>query len=127
MAPAGFELMSTGLGNIDVPMMTLGGQNDELTSMQAQVNPIFNGLTAEPRWLGELLGAGHYTFSNACDLVNVFDDCNPPYLDPQQAHPLINQVTVAFLQSIRGYSEGQAYLPGDDALWNWTAVEGSQE
>lgn len=121
MAPAGYEVLVGGLADIAVPTMMLGGSLDTLTPMDGQVTPLYAGLAVEPRFLGELEGAGHFTFSDACALLPTFEDCAPPYLDPSVAHPIIATATTAFLQWVQGEEQAAAWLPDpDEALWTWT-------
>ena len=91
--------------------------------MDTQVQPIYDDLTTTPRYLGEVLDAGHYTFSDACDLVSTYDDCAEPFLDPEEAHVVINTVTTAFLQSVLGHDQAADWLPPDGAPLEWTGVE----
>lgn len=121
MAPAGFEVLTGGLPDIGVPSLVWGGSRDALTTMEQQVGPIYGALTVSPRYLAELRGAGHYTFSNACDWVNSYDDCSPPYLAPEEAHPIIRTVTTAFLDQARGVPDREPWLPTDDERLVWTA------
>lgn len=120
MTPAGYEALVSGYANISVPVLTLGGGRDTLTPMET-VTPMYEALTGAPwRALGELVDAGHYTFSDACDLLPTYEDCAPPFLDPAEAHPLINTVTTAFLDMQRGNAEAEAWLPPEDERWAWT-------
>ncbi|MFH1464634.1 MAG: hypothetical protein ABIO70_09630 [Pseudomonadota bacterium] len=123
MAPAGYEALRGGLERVAIPALVLGGSRDNITPMAWQVRPIFGGLESTPRYLGELADAGHYTFSDACDLADTFDDCEPPYLDPAVAHPLIDTVTAAFLGVVQGDERFRVGLPPEDDLLTWTAEE----
>lgn len=122
MAPAGYEALVGGYADITVPVLTLGGGRDTLTPMETAVTPAYEALTgASWRALGEITDAGHYTFSDACDLLPTYADCAPPYLDPAEGHALINTLTVAFLDAQRGEAEAEAWLPPQDDRLVWTA------
>jgi predicted dienelactone hydrolase len=123
MAPAGHEALVGGLPDISVPGLVLGGSRDTTTTMSDQVRPIYEGWGGRPAYLGEIADAGHYTFSNACDLVPTFDDCEPPYLEPAEAHAIINTVTTAFLGQARGVEGYEPWLPPDDERLGWTGAE----
>ena len=103
-------------------MLVLGGSRDTSTPMDTQVRPIYEGLGGW-RALGEITDAGHYTFSNACDMLSTFADCDPPYLDPDEAHPLINEMVTAFLALQRGQAEAEAHLPPAGAAVTWEQEE----
>jgi predicted dienelactone hydrolase len=119
MAPAGFEVLSAGLEQVTVPALVLGGEWDSLTPMASQVSPIFEGLGSEDKILGEMWKAGHMAFSDACSLAD-FEDCHPPFVDPDVAMDEINTVSVAFLRQVLGESGMSDYLPNDPAMWGWS-------
>jgi len=123
MAPAGYEALIGGLADITIPGLVLGGSMDTTTSMVAQVRPIFEGWAGRPAFMGEVADAGHYSFSNACDLVPTFDDCEPPFIEGAEAHAIINIVTTAFLGQAMGDERYDAWLPPDDERLQWTVGE----
>lgn len=120
MAPAGHEVLVGGLGDIAVPTLLLGGSLDTATPMATQVTPDYAGLVVTPRMLGELDGAGHFTFSDACAIVATFADCEAPYMQADVAHPIVRTVSTAFLQWVRGAQEAEAWLPPEEPLLAWT-------
>jgi predicted dienelactone hydrolase len=122
MAPAGYEAVIGGLGEIAVPTLVLGGTVDTITSMEKQVQPIYDGLEVSPRHLGVLQEANHFTFSNACDLAPSYEGCtDASFLSNELAHPLIAEVTTAFLFAVLGHAGAESYLPPGDQNWVWTA------
>ncbi|MDP2304607.1 MAG: hypothetical protein Q8P18_01100 [Pseudomonadota bacterium] len=121
MAPAGYEVLVGGLADIAVPMMVMGGSLDTITTMEGQVTPIYSDLAVAPRFLGEVEGAGHFTFSDACTILPTYDECSPPFLSATVAHPIIATATTAFLQWVRGEEQAEAWLPDPaEARWRWT-------
>lgn len=123
MAPAGYEALMGGLADIGIPGLVLGGSRDTTTPMSSQVRPIFEGWGGRPAYLAEIVDAGHYTFSDACELVPTFDDCEPPYIDPTDAHGIINTVTTAFLGQALGDERYAEWLPPEDERLAWTVAE----
>lgn len=119
MSPAGYEVLVGGLAGNVTPMLTWVGTRDELTPLETQVRPIYEDLGGSPVDLAVITDAGHYTFSDACELAPIFEDCAPPYLDAEIAHPLIRTVSLAFLQALRGSEAANAWLPPDDPLLTW--------
>jgi predicted dienelactone hydrolase len=121
MAPCGYEALLGGLADITAPTMLLGGELDDECPMDTQVTPLYDGLVETPRMLGELQGAGHLTFSDGCAMLPTFDDCSPPYLDPDVAHPILATATTAFLDLALGEDAAAAWLPDpDETRWTWT-------
>ncbi len=122
MAPAGYEALLGGLEQIHVPTLVLGGDRDTLTTMEEQVTPLYEGLVHTPRHLGELVGADHYTFSNACELAPTYPGCDDPEtLGLETAHPLISGVTTAFLRATLGDERAGEVLPPGDGAWSWAS------
>jgi len=123
MAPAGYEALIGGLPGVTIPGLLLGGSRDSSTTMSAQVTPIFEDWGGRPAYLGEIVDAGHYTFSDACDIMPIFDDCEGDYIDPADAHAIINTVSAAFLGQAMGEDRYAEWLPIDDASLVWTVAE----
>lgn len=122
MAPAGYEVLVGGLPDIAVPLQFLGGTRDTLTPVETEVRPLYTDAGGQPRSLGVLTDAGHYTFSDACEMLPVFDDCEAPYLDPAVAHPLVATVSTAFLLERLGVDVA-GWLPPTDPAWTWETAE----
>ena len=120
MTPAALETLMGGIESVSVPTMVLGGNKDTLTPMETVVTPIFDRLTAASRLQGEILGAGHYSFSNACDLANSFPDCGEDFLSPSEAQQLINTATVAYLGWLQGDERMTDYVLVESESLNWT-------
>lgn len=118
MTPAGYEALLSGLASIEIPMLFWGGGKDELTGMDWSVRPLYDGVPSK-KILAELPQAGHYTFTNACDIVPIYDDCGEGFLPPEDAHAIINEVTVSFLAKQLGYTGWEDSLPmlSDDLVW----------
>jgi predicted dienelactone hydrolase len=118
MTPAGYEALFPGLGSIEIPMLFWGGGKDELTAMEWSVRPLYDGVNSE-KILAELPQAGHYTFTNACDILPTYDDCGEGFLPPEDAHVIVNEVTVAILIKQLGYKGWESSLPvdADELIW----------
>ena len=118
MTPAGYEALLSGLDSIEIPMLFWGGGKDELTAMEWSVRPLYDGVESK-KILAELPQAGHYTFTNACDILPAYDDCGEGFLPPPDAHVIINEITIAFLAKQLGYKGWENSLPvsSDDLVW----------
>lgn len=120
MTPAALETLIGGIASVSVPTMVLGGSKDTLTSMEMTVNPIFNKLTSSSRIKGEIIGAGHYSFSNACDLLPTYPDCGEDHLSSSAVHYRINTASVAYLGWLLGDDRMSEYLITEDSYLLWT-------
>jgi len=118
MTPAGYEAVFANLDKIEIPMLYMGGGKDTTTGMSWSVQPLYDGVIA-PKWLAEFPEAGHYTFSNACDILPAYDDCGEGFLPPPEAHLLINEIVTAFLAKELGYTgwEDSFPLESEHVLW----------
>jgi len=124
MTPAAFELLAPSLPDAGVPTLVFGGSLDDLTTMDDQVTPIYDGLGITPKYLATLETAGHYTFSDACSLLPTYPDCGEPYMDIPLAHQLVRGSTTAFLESLLGYDiDTTGWYPLEHELVTWTAEE----
>jgi predicted dienelactone hydrolase len=121
MAPAGFEVLLGGLSDIDIPVMVIGGSADQLTPMEWQVAPIYDALQTTPKMLGSLTDAGHFLFSNACDLIGgENDECRGDYLESEVGHPEVATTGTAFLRWVLGEDSMADHLPQTPQMWTWT-------
>jgi predicted dienelactone hydrolase len=118
MAPAGYEVLVGGLSNVTVPHLSWGGSLDELTPVEEQVRPLWEGVGSSPKYLAVLEGAGHFTFSDACNFLPIFEDCKEPYLQGAEAHPVIGAVTTAFVEGLLG-ADTEGWLPPEDSRVAW--------
>ena len=124
MAHAGYEILYTGLDEITVPILVLGGGLDPGTTIESQIQPTYDGLlSAQPAYLGEIEQAGHFAFSNACDMLsgNVGPECSDEYIEPAVAHDIIRTWTTAFLQEAQGRKDAELYMPGGFSGIRWEA------
>jgi len=119
MAPAAYETLLGGLSNVEVPMMVLGGTKDTATTMTGSVLPIYDGMPTSSRMLGKIQDAGHFSFSDACDLLPSYPDCGGDYLSSDIVQSLVNTSSVAFLGWLQGDEEMSNYLPLEDDLIDW--------
>ena len=71
MTPAALETLIGGINSITVPTLVLSGEYDTLTPAAPLVDAIYNNIGTANKNYGTLLKAGHYTFANACDFVNL--------------------------------------------------------
>jgi len=125
MAHAGYEILFAGLPEVTIPTLVLGGGLDSGTTMEDQIQPAYDAMvSSKPRYLGELEQAGHFAFSDACEMLSGFagDECEEPFIDPDDAHRVIQTWTTAFLQQVRGREDACQYLPGNTEGVRWQEI-----
>ena len=97
-------------GTIAIPTLILGGSIDETTPFDSQQLAPFQALPsgAAVVGLGELTGAGHFTFSDFCEVqrdllafLGGFDEaCQPRHLPWRRAHDIVNYLSLNFFDAV---------------------------
>lgn len=93
---------ANGVAEVEAPTLLFTGTLDRTTPNASDGDPIWVGLAQDPRNIRVNLQHGaHFTFSNACDLpfnIAENDGCGPAFVDPAEAHRVINALSLAFLK-----------------------------
>jgi predicted dienelactone hydrolase len=94
LAPAIIAIESL---RIDIPTMVQGGELDTSTPYETATLGAWAMLTG-PRFLVELLAAGHFAFSDVCaGAIFGTPDCGPAAISQDEAHAFVNRFAVPFL------------------------------
>jgi predicted dienelactone hydrolase len=115
----GAGIITDGSRLIEVPTLILTGREDATTPL-LQVRGLWSPLEVTPRAFGILDDAGHYTFSPVACLLETGDGCGPGFLSEEEANPLIQQASAAFLfeqLGVRGASD-QVEVEADVYTWD---------
>lgn len=67
LAPGGFSSFGDGLAKSYVPSLIIGGDKDNTTPLDVELQPIYDALQT-PRALATVRGAGHMHFTDVCTL-----------------------------------------------------------
>jgi predicted dienelactone hydrolase len=124
-APAWHEVFGGTMTDISVPLMVIGGDRDTLTPWESAVEPCYRELTTTPRYLAGLVDTGHYSFTDFCDLLpgSMNNGCGEDFRPYAEVLHDTQTLTLALLLAVQGAEEAEAYLPHDEAIWIWEAVE----
>lgn len=124
LAPGIFAFFGEdGIANITIPTMIIGGSADITVPFDEEDLPIFNALNS-PAYLIEIMGAGHFSFTDICgldflyDVVgNVIDDgCGPDNIPYEEVHKVTNIFATAFFgKYLKGDARYEEYLSRDYA------------
>ncbi len=105
-APFGPAFFAT----ITIPTLILGGSIDETTPFESQQHAPYETLPPGARVvaLGELADAGHFTFSDYCEVqrdllafLGGFDEaCEPRHLPWRRAHDIVNYLSLNFFDAV---------------------------
>ena len=106
---------------ITIPTLILGGSIDETTPFDSQQHAPWDALpTGAPVVaLAQLADAGHFTFSDYCEVdrellgfLGGFDEaCEPRHLPWRRAHDIVNYLSLNFFDAIlKGDAEALARL-----------------
>jgi predicted dienelactone hydrolase len=118
-----YGVLTGGTAALDIPTLLLTGDRDDTISL-AQVRDLWTPITHTPRWFGVFPDAGHFSFSPiACELGLVGDGCGDDYLDLDTFTELVNQSSLAFLESARGLDGAIDQLPLESADIVWESVQ----
>ena len=101
LTPAAYETLIGGLDNISIAQQVWGGGWDDLTGVSDVIRPSYQALTAE-KSMAVVEEAGHYSFTNACQIVSTYPDCEEPFLSTEEVHYLVNGFATSFLAEQRG-------------------------
>jgi predicted dienelactone hydrolase len=102
--------------------MIHGGTHDGITPPEVECVPPYDALTV-PGWLMLVEGAGHFTFSDTCTLLDLVgaslealdDGCGDDDIPVAEAHALANRYATLFLRATLRADADAAALIGDDA------------
>lgn len=108
-------------GAITVPTLIIGGSIDETTPFESEQQRPFDLLPAgaDIVALAELIGAGHFTFSDFCEVprnllafLGGFEEaCEPRHLPWRHAHDIVNYLSLNFFDAtLNGDTEALARL-----------------
>jgi predicted dienelactone hydrolase len=97
-------------GTIAIPTLILGGSIDETTPFDSQQLAPFQALPSGAAVVGlaELTDAGHFTFSDFCEVqrdllafLGGFDEaCQPRHLPWRRAHDIVNYLSLNFFDAV---------------------------
>jgi predicted dienelactone hydrolase len=107
MAPGNNDAFgAAGLAEVGLPTLLLTGLLDGSLSDANHGTPIWEGLDGASDVRAQFLTGGHYTFTDACALLpSLGNGCGEGYVSTEEAHPVINALSMAF---IRLHLEGDA-------------------
>ncbi len=99
-APFGGPVFMDGVADIDIPVLLMTGRVDITLPPEQDGDPIWAGLDGESDLRVDFHTAGHFTFSNACQiapgLIGQDDGCGPEFIGPERAFQAINAYSLAF-------------------------------
>ena len=100
MAPAYWLVDDT--GEVGTPTLLFTGALDASTGNAEHGDPIWAGLNGSEDMRVDIETAGHYTFSDACELIPSIvgdDGCGDDFIASDDAHFVINAYSLAFIRS----------------------------
>ncbi|MEC8194289.1 MAG: hypothetical protein VX127_16250 [Myxococcota bacterium] len=114
-------MTAPGLQGVRAPLV-VGGDADPVLDYNAEILPSYNHM-ASPKTLVNFHGAGHYAFSNMCDLAPFFtDECtgdDAQWAEVDRVQRLSRTVTLAHIRTVMGDSPED----GDYTASVWLADE----
>ncbi|MBA2661096.1 MAG: hypothetical protein H0U74_02280 [Bradymonadaceae bacterium] len=120
--PAGAQIFGERLDAITIPTLLWTGSMDRTLPNEREGDPIWQGLRGEEHLRIDLTHAGHFTFSNMCELLGTIesvrdDGCGPEFIDIFEAFGVINAYSLAFARlHLFGDTADRALLSGERKL-----------
>ncbi len=102
-APGGYQVFRDGMAAMQTPTLMFTGGMDHTLPNDEEGDPIWQHMQGSQHLRINILKAGHFTFSNMCDLVGGFqqldnDGCGDGFIDPERAYKIINTYSLAFVR-----------------------------
>lgn len=104
MTPGGATVFQEGFADINSPVLMFTGEMDASLENIDEGDPIWGWMDGPNQVRANLYTAGHFTFSNMCDILGfiemVFEDgCDTTrFIEPSLAYHIINHYSMAFLR-----------------------------
>jgi signal transduction histidine kinase/predicted dienelactone hydrolase len=115
MTPGGYGgIGDDGLADLVAPVLYMAGSLDETLPPEQEARPLYEGSPA-PAALLTVEGAGHFTFSNLCQILEDFGDgCGEGFIPSEEAFPIVDAYSAAWVgRWVRGDERYEAWLePG---------------
>jgi predicted dienelactone hydrolase len=103
ITPGGATAFGDLVSELDVPILVIGAEADTTTPVDENAIPIFEGLTASPRYMAMFHDAGHFTFTDICLMLADFNGCGPEYVEQAVAQEAANVLVLGLLGEARGF------------------------
>jgi predicted dienelactone hydrolase len=122
LAPGGaFTFVEGSLETVE-NVLVMGGQRDGDMPYDSEIRPAFDRLGSGAT-LVTLARSGHWAFTDLCELLDVFDDCqgeDSDYMDAEVVQATTNTLVTAHLRStMLGSTDDEPFLA--DSYWQDTA------
>jgi predicted dienelactone hydrolase len=123
-APGGYVAFQEGLADIEMPTLVFTGGMDATLPNDEEGDPIWAAMEGSQHMRVNLPKAGHFTFSNMCDLVGGVDQiendgCSEEFIEPTLAYDIVNAYTLAWSRyHIFGEDHVEDLVMGQDMPWS---------
>ncbi len=116
LAPATSSFTDPGFSAVDIPLFMLSATLDATTPVDPNTNRPWKGVSSLYRYRGDIIDAGHQSFTNICDIVIALQDagvdpgligdvvgqaeegCGPDLIDIDEAHRLTRIYALSFMK-----------------------------
>lgn len=121
-SPGGFFFFQEELSQIEIPTLVMTAGLDATLPPSQEGEPIWAAMTG-PHMRLDVTRAGHFTFSNMCQLLPGFemtenDGCGEAFIDPELAFEIVNAYGLAFARyHLFGDSSHVDLLRGEDVRY----------
>jgi hypothetical protein len=112
--------LSTGIGQISVPVLSVGGERD--ATVGTQYKSLHGQVTSTPRILANFPNAGHYSYTPIYCFGDV-NGCGSDFVDQDWFIQTLKTMVLSWVETVRGRPGALEQLPVASDELSWSLVE----
>jgi predicted dienelactone hydrolase len=112
--------LSTGMAQISVPVLSIGGERDATVGQQYKA--LHGGIESTPKLMGSFPNAGHYSYTPIY-CTGSGDGCGSDFVDQDWFVESMKTSVLSWVEHVRGRPGALEQLPAESAELSWTLVD----
>jgi hypothetical protein len=114
-----YGVISEGTGGIDVPVLTIGGERDDVVG--TQYVGLHEAIESTPRAIASFFDGGHFSPASIyCGAPG--DGCGDDYIASETYNSIVQTSVLAFIETLRGVDGAWEQLVENPAELSWETV-----
>ena len=115
----GYGLLTTGMDQVDVPTLTVGGERDDTVGVQYK--GMHRQIEAIPRLMGSLPNVGHFSFTPLYCWEDG-DGCGDDYYDQTEFTEILKTTVLSWVEFLKGRPGAFEQIPKSSDELQWELV-----